>query len=208
MLSISPAGSGIIIDQHVVTVATGQPTRVSVERIPGASQLTVRGQTAIGAPPVTETLSAPNPTVFYLNALQDALARSGIVVDGTAVDIDDAPEKPDYRTAALLVEDHSPTIGSVIDVCLKWSRNEYAETLLRSLAPATGEATAEAGLTVVNDTLQQWGIPPELYVARDGSGLSRNDYLAPDALIALLTHMSENARAHGRRTKTRRASRL
>jgi D-alanyl-D-alanine carboxypeptidase/D-alanyl-D-alanine-endopeptidase (penicillin-binding protein 4) len=77
----------------------------------------------------------------------------------------------------------------VIDVCLKWSRNQYAETLLRSLAPAGGEATAEAGLTVVNETLLNWGIRPELHVARDGSGLSRNDYLAPDALIGLLTHL-------------------
>jgi D-alanyl-D-alanine carboxypeptidase/D-alanyl-D-alanine-endopeptidase (penicillin-binding protein 4) len=38
----------------------------------------------------------------------------------------------------------------------------------------------------VNETLLKWGIKPELYVARDGSGLSRNDYVAPDALIALL----------------------
>ena len=72
-------------------------------------------------------------------------------------------------------------------MCLKWSRNEYAETMLRSLAPATGEATADAGLEVVRDTLSKWGVAPELYVARDGSGLSRNDYLSPDVLIAVLT---------------------
>ena len=89
--------------------------------------------------------------------------------------------------ATLLLEDQSPTLDAVIDVCLKWSRNEYAETLLRSLAPAGAEATAEAGLAVVNETLPKWGVKPELYVARDGSGLSRNDYLAPDALIGVLT---------------------
>ncbi len=88
----------------------------------------------------------------------------------------------------MLLEDQSPTLDAVIDVCMKWSRNEYAETLLRSLAPAGAEATAEAGLAVVNETLLKWGITPALYVARDGSGLSRNDYIAPDALIALLVH--------------------
>jgi len=39
----------------------------------------------------------------------------------------------------------------------------------------------------VRDTLAKWGIAPELYVARDGSGLSRNDYLSPDVLVAVLT---------------------
>jgi D-alanyl-D-alanine carboxypeptidase/D-alanyl-D-alanine-endopeptidase (penicillin-binding protein 4) len=189
VISLSLPGSGIVLDHQVVTVAEGQPTRVTLERIPGSNVLTLKGQIALGTAPLSETASAPNPTVLYLNALRDALVRNGISVSSDPLDIDDARVKPDYKTATLLVEDRSPTIGSVIDVCLKWSRNEYAETLLRSLGPATGEATAEAGLAVVDDTLRQWGIAPELYVARDGSGLSRNDYLAPDALIALLTHM-------------------
>ena len=189
VISLAPPGSDLVLANQVATVAEGQQARVSLERIPGSNVLTVKGQVAIGTAPRSETASAPNPTMLYLSALREALARNGIFVGGSLLDIDDAPVKPDYKTAAVLIEDRSPTIGSVIDVCLKWSRNEYAETLLRSLGPATGEATAEDGLTVVNDTLRQWGIAPELYVARDGSGLSRNDYLAPDALITLLTHM-------------------
>jgi D-alanyl-D-alanine carboxypeptidase/D-alanyl-D-alanine-endopeptidase (penicillin-binding protein 4) len=66
--------------------------------------------------------------------------------------------------------------------------------MLRSIAGMPAEATAGAGLEKVNETLLQWGIPGELYVARDGSGLSRNDYVAPDALIALLTHVWKDAR--------------
>jgi D-alanyl-D-alanine carboxypeptidase/D-alanyl-D-alanine-endopeptidase (penicillin-binding protein 4) len=66
--------------------------------------------------------------------------------------------------------------------------------MLRSLAPAGAEATAEAGLAVVNETLLNWGVKPELYIARDGSGLSRNDYIAPEALIGLLTSMWRNDR--------------
>lgn len=189
VISLSPPGSGIVLDHQVTTVAEGQPTRISLERIPGSNLLTARGQIAIGTPARSEIVAAPNATVLYLNALREALARNGIFVGGNPLDIDDARVKPDYAKATLLIEDHSPTIGSVIDICLKWSRNEYAETLLRSLAPATGEATAEAGLAVVADTLSKWGVAPELYIARDGSGLSRNDYLAPDALITLLTHM-------------------
>ena len=172
----------------VTTAAEGQPSRVSLERIPDSKTLRVSGQVAIGTPAISLDAAVPNPTVLYLSALREALARNGIFVGGSSLDIDDAPVKPDYGKSTLLLEDQSPTLDAVIDVCMKWSRNEYAETLLRSLAASSGEATAEAGLAVVDETLIKWGVKPGLYVARDGSGLSRNDYVAPDALVGLLVH--------------------
>ena len=194
IISVSPPGSGIILDHAVVTVAESQPSRLSIERMPGSNLLRVSGQIAVGTPAVSRDAAAPNPTLLYLNALREALARNGVFVGGNPLDIDDARVKPDYGKATLLLEDRSTTLASIIDVCLKWSRNEYAETMLRSLAPDTGQATAEAGLAVVRDTLSKWGVAPELYVARDGSGLSRNDYLSPDVLIPVLTAMWRDPR--------------
>lgn len=194
VISVSPPGSGIILDHGVTTVAQGQSSRITIERIPGTSLLSVRGQVAVGSPSIVELASVPNPTILYLNALREALARNGIFVGGNSLDIDDARVKPDYAMAALLLEDQSPTIGSIIDVCMKWSRNEYAETLLYSLAPSGAEATADGGLKSLTDTLTEWGVPPAQYVARDGSGLSRNDYLAPDALATVLTRMWRDPR--------------
>ncbi len=194
IISVSPPGSGIILDHAVTTAAEGQPSRVSIERVPGSSMVKVSGQVAIGSPAISELAAVPNPTIMYLNALREALARNGIFVGGNPLDIDDARIKPDYGKATLLLEDRSPTLDAVIDVCLKWSRNEYAETMLRSLAPAGAEATAEAGLAVVTETLTKWGVRPELYIARDGSGLSRNDYLAPDALNSVLTSIWNDPR--------------
>ena len=157
IISVSPPGSGIILDHARDDGRRGQPSRVSLERIPGSNMLRVSGQVAIGSPAISETAAVPNPTILYLNALREALARNGIFVGGNPLDIDDARVKPDYAKATLLLEDRSPTLDAIIDVCLKWSRNEYAETLLRSLAPAGAEATAEAGLTVVRETLSQVG---------------------------------------------------
>jgi D-alanyl-D-alanine carboxypeptidase/D-alanyl-D-alanine-endopeptidase (penicillin-binding protein 4) len=187
IISVSPPGSGIILDHAVTTVPEGQPSRVSLERIPGSNMLRVSGQMAIGATAISQDASVPNPTILYLNALREALARNGVFVGGNPLDIDDARVKPDYTKATLLLEDRSATLASIVDVCLKWSRNEYAETMLRSLAQLPQEATADAGLTVVRDTLSKWGVPPERYVARDGSGLSRNDYLSADVLTRVLT---------------------
>jgi D-alanyl-D-alanine carboxypeptidase/D-alanyl-D-alanine-endopeptidase (penicillin-binding protein 4) len=204
IISQSPPGGGMLLDHGVTTVAAGQPSRITVERSPGSAMLRVIGQVAIDSPPITELAAVPNPTLFYLNALRATLERHRILVGGNTLDIDDQRVTPDYSRATLVLEDQSPTLDAVIDVCLKWSRNQYAETMLRSLALALptvasakvggAEATAEAGLAVVNETLLNWGVKPESYVARDGSGLSRNDYLAPDALIGLLTHIWRDER--------------
>ena len=95
----------------------------------------------------------------------------------------------DRSQATLLLEDRSAPLFEIVDVTNKWSRNLYAETLLRSLSPAGAPATTEAGLKVLTETLRTWGISPDYYLARDGSGLSRYDYLTPDALIGVLTYM-------------------
>jgi D-alanyl-D-alanine carboxypeptidase/D-alanyl-D-alanine-endopeptidase (penicillin-binding protein 4) len=189
IISVSPPGSGIILNHAVTTVAADQPSRIGIDRIPGSNQVTVSGQMAIGARAVSAEIAAPNPTLLYLSALRDALARNGVFVGGNPLDIDDARVGPDYSNATLLLEDHSSPLASIIDANLKWSLNEYSETMLRSIAAMPSEATADAGLEKLRETLQQWGISSDLYVARDGSGLSRNDYVAPDALVALLAHV-------------------
>jgi D-alanyl-D-alanine carboxypeptidase/D-alanyl-D-alanine-endopeptidase (penicillin-binding protein 4) len=85
--------------------------------------------------------------------------------------------------------DHSPPLSEIIDVCLKWSRNEYAETLLRSVAPPGMPATARAALDVMREQLTAWSVPPSFVVPADGSGLSRQDYVTAHALTQLLTYL-------------------
>ncbi len=189
IVTVSPPGSGLTLDSQVRTAPAGAESRITLERVPGTSVLTVRGQVAAGAAPVRETAAVPNPTVFYLNALREALLRHGITIGGDLADIDDVRVPPDMSKATLLVEDRSAALVEIVDVTNKWSRNLYAETLLRSLSPPGEPATSEAGLKVLSETLRQWGVSPDYYLARDGSGLSRYDYLTPDALIGVLTYM-------------------
>jgi D-alanyl-D-alanine carboxypeptidase/D-alanyl-D-alanine-endopeptidase (penicillin-binding protein 4) len=189
IISVSPPGSGLTLDHAVITAPAGAQSQVSFERIPGSAVIRVSGQVAAEAAPIRETAAVPNPTTFYLNGLHDALGRHGIAVGGPVVDIDDLPVVPDATKGMLLLEDRSASLFEIVDVTNKWSRNLYAETLLRSLSPAGEPATTEAGLKVLTETLRGWGVSSNYYLARDGSGLSRYDYLSPDALIGALTYM-------------------
>src|SRR5258705_13557879 len=103
------------------------------------------------------------------------------------MDIDDVQRPPSMTDALLLVEDHSAPLAEILDVMLKESRNEYAETLVWTMAAPEKPATAATGMVALRDALTKLGVSPESYLARDGSGLSRYDYLSPDAAIALLT---------------------
>jgi len=189
IITVSPPGSGLTLDRDVVTVAAGEQSRISLEREPGTAVLKIRGQVALGAAPLAATAAVPNPTIFYLNAMREALLRHGIVIAGDIADVDAVAFPPDLAKATLLLEDRSASLFEIVDTTNKWSRNLYAETLLRSLSPPGAPATTEAGLQVVAETVGRWGVSGDYFVARDGSGLSRYDYLTPDALIGVLTYL-------------------
>ncbi|MDH4065656.1 MAG: D-alanyl-D-alanine carboxypeptidase/D-alanyl-D-alanine-endopeptidase, partial [Acidobacteriota bacterium] len=186
IIAMAPYGSGLLVDNQVTTTDADQPTRIAIERVPGTIFLTVGGQIALGAKPRMLDAAVENPTRLFINAFREALSRKGVVVAGSALDIDEAPSAPDLSKAAVWVEDRSAPLYEIVDVLLKWSRNEYAETLLWSLSPAGAPASEAAGLQVLRDTLPALGVEAGSFGAFDGSGLSRYDMVTADALVHLL----------------------
>ena len=189
IISVSPAGSGLIVDHQVTTAVSGEPNRIMLLRTPGTQLLTVTGHVALDSTPITEYAAVDNPTQVYVNAMRVAFGRQGVNIERTPVDIDEARPQPDMSKATLLVEDKSPPLGEIVDVTLKWSRNIYAETMLRSMAPDGAPKSAAGGLVALEETLNDWGIFGDYFIAKDGSGLSRYDYLSADALAWLLTYV-------------------
>jgi serine-type D-Ala-D-Ala carboxypeptidase/endopeptidase (penicillin-binding protein 4) len=189
-VALSPASSGLALDADVTTGPAGSETRIAVDRMLGSAVVTVRGQVA-SSDKTRAAVAVANPTQQHVNALRVALELRGIVVDGPTLDIDELAAPPAMANATLLIEDRSPPLADIIGVTLKFSRNLYAETLLRSLA-TDHPKTAEAGLRVLRDTLLSWGIPNEGYLARDGSGLSRYDWITADTIVKLLVHVAKD----------------
>jgi D-alanyl-D-alanine carboxypeptidase/D-alanyl-D-alanine-endopeptidase (penicillin-binding protein 4) len=192
IISTSPLGSGLIVDHAVTTAPRGAETRVTVARVPGTIFLNISGQIAADAKPVTTYAAVDNPTRLYVTALREALARHGIFVAGSAIDIDELRQPPDLAAATELIPDYSAPLSEIVDVTLKWSRNGYAETLLLALSPER-PATAAQGLAVLGATLRGWGTREEDYLPRDGSGLSRYDYVTAEMLTWLLARLWANA---------------
>jgi D-alanyl-D-alanine carboxypeptidase/D-alanyl-D-alanine-endopeptidase (penicillin-binding protein 4) len=196
IVSSSPFGGDLVIDHTVTTVAADEQTAISIARMPGTPYLTVRGQIAAGSPPTTLLAAVANPTRFYLEGMREAFARHGIHVEGGVADTDEVRAPVRRDTLIELIVDRSPPLSELIDVTLKWSRNIYAESLLLALSPLPDASTAFDGLRLLRETLRQWGIAPESYLARDGSGLSRYDYVTAEAMTALLAYLWRDPKHH------------
>jgi D-alanyl-D-alanine carboxypeptidase/D-alanyl-D-alanine-endopeptidase (penicillin-binding protein 4) len=85
----------------------------------------------------------------------------------------------------------SQPLPAILQEMLTTSDNNTAEMVLKELGhKAVGAGTREAGLGVVMQTLQQWGIPTEGVTLVDGSGLSDENRLTCGALLEVMQHQS------------------
>jgi D-alanyl-D-alanine carboxypeptidase/D-alanyl-D-alanine-endopeptidase (penicillin-binding protein 4) len=196
-LAAVPAGHGLEIVNEISTGAQSTPPELSLLRAPGSVRLTVRGTVPAAGTPVIRTAAVPDPTRYFLEAFRLALAARGITVSGGVWDIDDLVEPPP-SARRLLAERESAPLSSVAAHTLKVSQNLYGDTLLKTLGRTPTQAgSAVAGRQIVARTLAGWGVAPEAIVMLDGSGLSRYNYVTPDALTTMLAHIWGDDRLRG-----------
>lgn len=184
---LSPSNHGLLVNatDAVTADAAATPT-LTLAREPGTRLLDVHARMPWRGTPVSTTIAVANPTIYFTGELRQALLRHGIAVDGTAVDIDEESDRPVAAEGTTLLVDQSAPLVEIAREMLAWSLNIYAEALVSALDP-TPPVTTGDGVTVLRGTLEALGVSPAGYSTRDGSGLSRNDYLSAEALVETLS---------------------
>jgi len=195
-ISLSPSGSGLLVDSTVTTSARDAAPTIAAHRLPGSARLELRGTVPLGSTPQTRAVSVDNPTLFFVGALRTALISRGIDVRGPSVDVDDVADRPSQAAASPIATHRSAPLSQLALRLMKDSQNLYAETFLKTLGLALGTPTYAAGRTQVQLTLGPWGIGAGDLIQRDGSGLSRYDFVTPAALVTILTHIARDERLH------------
>ena len=141
----------------------------------------VGGTIAVGDSTVEE-LAFRDQSAAYVAALDEALRASGITIEGARTDTT-------ARVDSLLAMT-SPTLREILPVFEKPSQNQIGEILYKTLGLAkTGVGTADSARAVVQRQLIEWGAPADGFAVRDGSGLSRHDYLSPRTIVTVLDVM-------------------
>ncbi|HEX4684929.1 MAG TPA: D-alanyl-D-alanine carboxypeptidase/D-alanyl-D-alanine-endopeptidase [Gemmatimonadaceae bacterium] len=145
----------------------------------------VNGQIAVGDTAVVE-VTHHDPDQAYAAAFAEVLRDHGISID------DDSTAArpmagPRLDTLAVLT---SPPLSDILKACLKPSQNQIAEMLFRTIAlERFGTGRTDSAAAAVRAQIAAWGAAPSEAVVRDGSGLSRYDYVSPRTLVRVLDAM-------------------
>ncbi len=97
--------------------------------------------------------------------------------------------RPAVPAPLVLASYQSQPLAQDLRVINKVSQNLHAELMLRLLGKEKGTSgSIEGGLEVLRGFLVNAGIKPDQFVFYDGSGLSREDLVTPEAVVALLRY--------------------
>lgn len=162
--------------------ARGRAERITVAYDSIGDRVVVDGSLAVGDS-LRVTLAYRHPAGAYLSALRERLADSGVVLRTQRV----ARRDTLGRAPDTLVVLTSVPFPAVLARMEKPSQNQMAELFFRSSAlEATGSGSADSAQALGVRILSQWGIDAQDVAYRDGSGLSRHDYLTPRAVVRVL----------------------
>jgi len=132
---------------------------------------------------------AKDPATAYLNAFNDALLRKQITVEAGVMDsILPTPFKMDTLFTFM-----SLPMRNIIPALMKPSQNQIAEILLKTIGlERGGMGTADSARKIVGQLLLSWGVQPDGFVIRDGSGLSRHDLVSPETIVRVLDRIQQD----------------
>jgi D-alanyl-D-alanine carboxypeptidase/D-alanyl-D-alanine-endopeptidase (penicillin-binding protein 4) len=169
-------------------------TRDSGDRDEGAARLRAEYDSVASAIVVTGTLlrgdsaalrlSYRHPADATIAELSARIASAGIAIRGDSLRI-----APDTLLDTLVVL-QSPPLSAVMARMQKPSQNQIAELLFRTVGlRVSGHGSADSARAVAARTLAAWGVLNDDVAYRDGSGMSRHDYVTPRALVRVLDTM-------------------
>jgi len=202
-LAVQPAAARESFDAQVATSASGTKPDLAVVREPGPNFILLRGAVPGGGAAVHLELAMTQPAETAGRSLKDLLEARGVIVRGAVraqhspppvVDAQGLPGPPDVPqdpqpNRTVLAEHLSPTLLESIRLTNKISQNLHAEMFLREVGRQKyGTGSTAAGLFVERDFLRTIGIADGDVVLTDGSGLSPQDLVTPQAVVTLLLY--------------------
>jgi D-alanyl-D-alanine carboxypeptidase/D-alanyl-D-alanine-endopeptidase (penicillin-binding protein 4) len=216
LLTLQPFTNYFSIDNTIVTAPPGVKRNLGIHREPGSLQLTLWGTIPLDDAGDDEVLAIEDPAEFAAQEFRDILVRRGILIFGGTrarhIEIQSLPPAPEPDSSGsplppatlplnappaapplppfqVLAGYDSPPLLQDLTVINKVSQNLHAEMHLRLLGKLRGGVgSVEAGLAVLRGFLGQVGLQPQDYAFYDGSGLSRENLVSPDAVVKLLQY--------------------
>ena len=188
--STRPATAFVQIGSN--TCVSGKSNSVILARPSASNEFSLRG-TVAGTSIFSSTIH--DPGLYSGTVLRETLASHGISITGALKR--DRETRQQHAAADPLTRDQDwqilcvfeTPLSAVVTRCNKESMNLYAEALSKRMGAAVlSSGTWEGGATVVGRYLTKLGVAEAEFRLDDGSGLSRDNRVSPNALIRSLLH--------------------
>jgi serine-type D-Ala-D-Ala carboxypeptidase/endopeptidase (penicillin-binding protein 4) len=212
VVATQPVAALQTLAHSVTTSASGGMPEIAVVRQPGESFLLLRGTIPAGHTPVKLDLALIAPAETAARTIKELLEAHGVhVTGGIRVQHSAPPEttaagdpvlppampplmSQEPARRLVLAEHLSPPLRESVELTNKVSQNLHAEIFLRTVGrEKLGLASTAAGLKVEREFLHSAGVPDGDAVLTDGSGLSRDDLVTPQAMVDLLRYASRQS---------------
>jgi len=173
------------ITNQAVTGTPHSDRTIRITRQLGANHIIVSGNIPIGSRRASEPIAIEQPTLFFLTVMRESLEKKGLIHAGSLRRARN--ERVVADSLQLFYRYKSPPLIRILEYINKRSNNFAAEQVLRTLGERVmNDASHEAGLQAIEKYVEGLGITKISYRMKDGSGLSRQNLISPDALVRVL----------------------
>ena len=184
-----PGITGLRIENRMSTGARTATAEFVARRAANSATVVLEGVLPVGSPPLVRALSVHDPVRYLAAAFTEALIDAGIAVGGPPPPDASADITRDYSGATPLVTHRSAPLRLLARWQMEVTNNQYVYNFINTIGAQAGAPTFEGGLKAIQSVLASWGIADDATILRDGSGLSRYDYVTPEMLVQVITRM-------------------
>ena len=177
------------VENFAQTAPTRTPYDVKITGSLGKPLLQIRGNLAVDAKPDPWDLAIIEPGNYFLESFRQVLTQQGITVKQARVIMVNARQAGEEELAMV----ESPSIKELLIEANQDSNNIYAEALLYTLG--ANSPTSVHSIDTAKKILTKLGVEPDSYFLYDGSGLSRQNLVSPQAIAQTLQLMAKTPQA-------------
>lgn len=187
-VSLTPKTSYVQLRVDAKTVPAGEPNTLQISRQRGSNEICVSGNLPV-AEVGSHFVTVDEPALLVGRLLKELLEEAGVVLSA-ACQVQQGIVHGQSNQIALC---ESAPLKEIVKHLNKTSDNHYAEMLLKTMgANLKGEGSAQAGIQVVRETMEELGVDSR-YELRDGSGLSPYNLVSPRQVLTVLEAMMDTS---------------
>jgi D-alanyl-D-alanine carboxypeptidase/D-alanyl-D-alanine-endopeptidase (penicillin-binding protein 4) len=224
LLSIAPLTSYVVLSNRTQTIAAGGKRTINFYRPGEQNIIYVTGRMPLDATNYSDEVTMHDPAKLFVTFFKEALQRNGIKVGGNIRTVNWLSPRMHRVNDAKWVELGSVESSPMREInreVQKPSQNLYTDLVLAHLGAIAGQRSSnhttiseatnqtetvigrisseDLGVRELETFLKKIGVKRGDVEFEEGSGLSRNNLVTPNATITLLEHMSRHAEAESYR---------